>query len=96
LQCEVAVTPKSPAVASVPAESTRDDHSPNSAVSASGVELILIEERDDAVYFARVRNLGKLMSGRKMQVHKDVLEHLADLVIALVGEEGSDGSDSLG
>jgi hypothetical protein len=62
----------------------------------SGVEMILIEERDDAVYFARIRNLGKFMSSRKLHLQKDVLENLADLVLALVGEEGSDGSDSHG
>jgi len=58
--------------------------------------MIFIEERDDAIYFARVRNLDKLMSKRKLHVNEDVLENLADLVLALVGEEGSNGSGSRG
>lgn len=58
--------------------------------------MIFIEERDDAVYFARVRNLDKLMRNRRLRVNKDVLENLADLVLALVGEEGSNGSGSRG
>ena len=58
--------------------------------------MIFIDERDDAIYFARVRNLDKLMSKRKLHVNEDVLENLADLVLALVGEEGSNGSGSRG
>jgi len=91
------VTPKDLAVASARTGSPHGEHHPDPPMStASGVEMILIEERDDAVYFARVRNLGKLMSSRRLHLQKDVLEKLADLVLALVGEEGSDGSDSHG
>ena len=89
------------ALASVPPEPTlradpavRPAHGAHS--SAADLEMIFIEERDDAVYFARVRNLGKLMSNRKLHMNKDVLESLADLVLALVGEEGSNGSGSRG
>lgn len=90
------MTPKDLALAGTAVESTGGDHSPNSPPAMSGVEMILIEERDDAVYFARIRNLGKFMSSHKLHLQKDVLENLADLVLALVGEEGSDGSDSHG
>lgn len=93
------MTPRELALAKVPAESpSRDNAAERSApavhASATDLEMIFIEERDDAVYIARVRNLGKLMSNHKLHVHKDVLENLADLVLALVGEEGSDGSGS--
>ena len=91
------MTPKDLALARPPVGSPEGSHPQDPPPpAASGVEMILIEERDDAVYFARVRNLGKLMSSRKLHLQKDVLENLADLVLALVGEEGSDGSDSHG
>ena len=93
------MTPSQFALAKTPAESSSRDvevdrASPTASARAADLEMIFIEERDDAVYFARVRNLGKLMSNRKLHVHKDVLENLSDLVLALVGEEGSDGSGS--
>jgi hypothetical protein len=95
------VTPRQVALAMRLAGSPSPDEpadrpSPTSSGGGADLEMILIEERDDAVYFARVRNLGKLMSNRRLHVHKDVLENLADLVLALVGEEGSDGSGSRG
>ena len=90
------MTPKDLALARPPIGSPEDNHPPGPPPAVSGVEMILIEERDDAVYFARIRNLGKFMSSRKLHLQKDVLENLADLVLALVGEEGSDGSDSHG
>ena len=94
------MTPRGQALASIPSELTGPT-SPAAkpaanAHSGADVEMIFIEERDDAVYFARVRNLGKLMSSRKLHMNKDVLENLADLVLALVGEEGSNGSGSRG
>jgi len=94
------VTPRGQALASIPPDPTGPTSSaatPARATHAGAeVEMIFIEERDDAIYFARVRNLDKLMSKRKLHVNEDVLENLADLVLALVGEEGSNGSGSRG
>jgi hypothetical protein len=94
------VTPRVQALAGIPPEPTgRASSAANPARPAHAgaeVEMILIEERDDAIYFARVRDLGKLMSSRNLHMNKDVLESLADLVLALVGEEGSNGSGSRG
>ena len=94
------MTPRDQALASIPPEPTGPTSSAathaRAAHAGADVEMIFIEERDDAIYFARVRNLDKLMSKRKLHVNKDVLENLADLVLALVGEEGSNGSGSRG
>ena len=60
------------------------------------LETILMEERDGAVYFARIPDLGRFMAARKLHVAEDVLETLSDLVLSLVGEEGNDGSGSRG
>ena len=62
-------------------------------------EFFLLEERregDDSsvIYFARVREPKRLLSRRGMHFHGDVVEALSDLVLSLVGGDGSNGTNS--
>jgi hypothetical protein len=93
------VTPKDVALAAPPSRPRdREAGGPEAAGNANrtGLETILVEERDGAIYFARIRDLGRFMKNRELHVHADVLKTLSDLVLSLVGEEDDNGSGSRG
>lgn len=93
------MTPKGFAVARKSLQASSREADAGARASNAGqrdLQTILIEERDGAVYFARIPDLARFMANHDLHVHEDVLETLADLVLTLVGEEGNDGSGSRG
>lgn len=92
------MTPKGPALARVsqPLRRSADVRTQARDANQPSLESILVEERDGAVYFARIPDLAHFMEVRSLHLHADVLETLSDLVLSLVGEEDDDGSGSRG